>query len=698
MAPEAINDSAMQRLADRMRARMARTFVGRDAELALLDQSFASDSPAVPIFLVHGPGGIGKSCLLERARALAADRGIDSIRIDARNVEPTAAGLARALGVALGAREGDADLGRVIEASGSRPRRMLVIDSFEHLAHLAGWLRDNFLTNVPPMLGVLIATREAPDSVWRTDPLWREATRTVALRNLADDDCARYLDARSIAAKHHEAIVRLSHGHPLALTLVADVVAATGEVPAQLDHDVVRQLSARFTAQAPSELHRRALEVCAHARLTTESLLADAVDAARSRELFEWLATLSLVESAETGLFPHDLVRDAIDDELRWRHPDRYRDVHVAVHNHFVNRVREAPLAGDSTFDVLYTHRRSPSMQQFVDFRKLGSVYFERGTPSDLPQLAQLLDAEAPPAQRDPIVRWWTHRACTTWVVRPSAGRLVGATIAVDLAALDDAERGTDPVMSSVWQALHDVTAPAPGDRQMLGRWSVVVGGQLRPSAAMNGIEMAYYFQWLTMRDLGAYVISIDYPDHWLPMMGHIGFMRLPACDHVIDDVPLGCYFHDFRACPLTRWLEMNADRSLGHERKMDDLHVSSAAARLARPEFERAVRDAMRVLHERPALAASPLTASSIVATNRRDGESAGDTLRRLLLDAAATLKDRPRDLKFWRALDSTYLHPAGSQELAAEKLGLPFGTYRYQLAAGLERVAQALWDNETR
>lgn len=689
----------MDRLADRMRARIARTFVGRDAELALMDQSFASEPPAVPILLVHGPGGVGKSCLLERARALAADRGIDSVRIDARNVEPMAAGLVRALGGALGASEGDTDLERVMEASGSRSlRRLLVIDSFEHLAHLAGWLRDNFLADLPPTLRVLIATCEVPDPVWRTDPLWREATRIIALRNLADDECGRYLDARAIAAEHHEAIVRLSHGHPLALTLVADVVASTGEVPGQLDRDVVRQLSARFTAQAPSELHRRALEVCAHARLTTEPLLADTVDAARARELFEWLATLSLVESAETGLFPHDLVRDAIDDELRWRHPDRYRDVHVAVRSHFVNRVREAPLAADSTFDILYTHRRSPSMQPFVDFRTLGSVYFERGTPGDLPQLADLLDAEVPPAQRPPIVRWWTHRACTPWVVRPGAGRLVGATLTIDLAALDDAERGSDPVMASVWQALHDVTSPQPGDRQVLARWSVVVGGQLCPSAAMNGVQMAQFYQWLTMRDLGATVICTERPDHWLPMMGHIAFMRLPSCDHVIDGVPLGCYLHDWRACPLPRWLETNVDRALGHERELDDQSAWPAAARLARPEFERAVRDAMRVLHERAALASNPLTASSLVAANRRDAESAGETLRRLLLDAAATLKDRPRDLKFWRALDSTYLHPAGSQELAAEKLGLPFGTYRYQLAAGVERVAQALWDKETR
>ena len=56
-----------------------------------------------------------------------------------------------------------------------------------------------------------------------------------------------------------------------------------------------------------------------------------------------------------------------------------------------------------------------------------------------------------------------------------------------------------------------------------------------------------------------------------------------------------------------------------------------------------------------------------------------------------------RPRDAKFWRALELTYFRPAGSQELAAERLALPFGTYRYQLATGIERVVQTLWTQET-
>ena len=65
-------------------------------------------------------------------------------------------------------------------------------------------------------------------------------------------------------------------------------------------------------------------------------------------------------------------------------------------------------------------------------------------------------------------------------------------------------------------------------------------------------------------------------------------------------------------------------------------------------------------------------------------------------LEDVGHAFAVRPRDARFGRALELTYVRPAGSQELAAERLGIPFGTYRYQLATGIERIARALWERE--
>ena len=635
----------MDRLVDRLRSRAAQHFVGRATELALLDQSLATEPPPVPVFVVHGPGGVGKTSLLERARALAASHGIDSLRLDARDIEPTPAGFLRALGGALGLAPEHADLRPVLEAIAGSPRRLLVVDTFERIAHLEAWLRESFIAELPDTTRVLIAGRHTPDAAWRTDPVWREGARVLGLRNLDSDECARLLQARGIAAPRHARLVEISHGHPLALTLLADVVAATGEVPAELGRDVVRELAERFGAQAPTDLHRRALEVCAHARVTTEDLLAAVVDPERAGELFDWLASLSVVESGPSGLFPHDLVREAIDDELHWRRPERHRELHIAIRKHLIERVSDARQLSLHTFDILFLHRHSPAMQPFVDFRALGSVYFERGGDGDLPALRRLVAGELPPPQQAAIERWWSHRASTAWVVRPAPGQLVAATLSIDLAALAEDERGADPVAAAVWRELQEAAPPRPGDRQLLARWNVAVGGQCRPSAAMNGIQMSQFYQWLMLPDLGAFVICVEQPEHWARMMEHIGFVRMARCDRVVDGLPLGCYLRDWRAMPLAPWLDRMADRELGRETPLGAAAAAPASRRLARAEFDKAVREALRLLHRRAALNASPLLACSAVQAAAADGEAPADTLRRLLVEAARSLAERPRD-----------------------------------------------------
>lgn len=684
----------MTRLVDRLRARAAERFVGRETELALIRESLLLDPPPVAVFFVHGPGGVGKTSLLERVRALAASHGIDSLRLDGRDVEPAPHGVLGALGAAMGLAAADATLARIVERWSEQPRRLLVIDTFECMTHLDAWLRETLLPELPDTTRVVIASRATPDPAWTTDPLWREGARVIGLRNLAVPECAHYLAARAIPVDLHERIVEASHGHPLALTLMADIAAASGELPAQFGTDVVRRLAERFTAQAPTDLHRRALEVCAHARITTEPLLADAVDPDHAHELFDWLASLSVIEHAPAGLFPHDLVRDAIDDELHWRHRERHREVHVAVRQHLLKDVvRDARCA----FDILFLHRHSPAMQPFVDFRALGSVYFEPANADDLPALRTLARAELPAPQHAAVERWFAHRATRTWVVRPAPGALIAATLSIDLSLLSGAERTSDPVFAAVWHALQDAGTVRPNDHQLLARWNLAQGGQRRASAAMNALQMSQFYQWLTLPRLGSFVICVERPEHWRQMMSHIGFVQLPGCDVEVDGLSLGCYAHDWRAVPLASWLGMMADRELGRSLpQADAAFAAPAPQRLARPDFERAVRDALRLYHDAAALATSPLAQCDTVRAAALDAEAPADALRRLLLEAAEALRDRPRDAKFWRALELTYFRPAGSQELAAERLSLPFGTYRYQLATGIERVVQTLWARE--
>jgi hypothetical protein len=66
------------------------------------------------------------------------------------------------------------------------------------------------------------------------------------------------------------------------------------------------------------------------------------------------------------------------------------------------------------------------------------------------------------------------------------------------------------------------------------------------------------------------------------------------------------------------------------------------------------------------------------------------------LLNETAAQLQKSPKQVKLYRALQHTYFEPAPTQEQAAELLDLPFSTYRRHLRAGLDAVAQQLWQQE--
>lgn len=59
------------------------------------------------------------------------------------------------------------------------------------------------------------------------------------------------------------------------------------------------------------------------------------------------------------------------------------------------------------------------------------------------------------------------------------------------------------------------------------------------------------------------------------------------------------------------------------------------------------------------------------------------------------ALLLERGGD-KRHRALTTTYLKAAPTQEAAAERLGLPFSTYRRHLTSAVERVSDILWRHE--
>ncbi|MFI5494459.1 AAA family ATPase [Actinoplanes sp. NPDC051859] len=116
----------------------------------------------------------------------------------------------------------------------------------------------------------------------------------------------------------------------------------------------------------------------------------------------------------------------------------------------------------------------------------------------------------------------------------------------------------------------------------------------------------------------------------------------------------------------------------------------------LPRPEFDVAVRDALRSWRRPDLLADNPLAHSRMVAAAETAAEPV-EALRGVLQSTLDALGEDPRQGKPHRALIATYLGGAPTQEAAAERLGLPFSTYRRHLNRGLEVLCSLLWRRES-
>jgi hypothetical protein len=122
---------------------------------------------------------------------------------------------------------------------------------------------------------------------------------------------------------------------------------------------------------------------------------------------------------------------------------------------------------------------------------------------------------------------------------------------------------------------------------------------------------------------------------------------------------------------PPLAWLDRMAERELATDQRVDLLEAEMAAPLvvLSEPEFEAAVRQALRDYTRPAALAANPLLRSRL-ASQAAAGAPTSATLQGLLRSAAEALAANPRDERLYRALARTFFEPAATQELAAERL----------------------------
>jgi hypothetical protein len=682
-------------LGDLLASRRRRRFVGRASEVELFRVALESAEPPISLLHVHGPAGIGKTSLLDIYAGLAAEAGASVVRLDGRDLLPSPPAVLQALGGVLEVPEGEG----AIAGPSDTERLVVLFDTYERLAPLDDWIRTRLLPRLPATALTVVAGRMPPGPAWRADPAWRELLRVVSLRNLSPEDSRQYLHACGLDPARHDQLVELAHGHPLGLSLLADVVVRGGEAAADpLTPDLVGTLLRRFIEVVPGGRHRRGLEVCALARVTTEALLREVLGLEDAHELFTWLRELSFVESGPEGLFPHDLVRDALESDLRWRDPEGYRRMFRGVRGYVNGRLQTSRGQEQqrAIADAKYLFRRLPTILSPVDWDAWGQRYPEPARPGDREPILDLVGTWEGEASAAIAARWWERQPEGFFVVRGHDGAVGGVLALLDLtrAAADDIV--ADPGAQAAWEYAKRQAPPRPGEAVTQSRFVIDRGAYQGPSATLNATPILTMQRYLGTPNLAWDFLTLAEPERWDAYFAAADLPRAAGADFWVGGRRYGLFAHDFRQVPVDALLELVTERALAQDLTPSSPTVKPPLLVLSQPEFDDSVRQALRDLRRPDLLGRNPLLRTRLVRDRAGDEEPGAATLEALVGAAVETLREHPRDDKLWRAVERTYVRPAATQERAAAALSLPFSTYRRHLTQGVDRVVAWLWDQE--
>jgi AAA ATPase-like protein len=597
----------MATIGARLAERDRRRFVGRSAELAFLERCLDGDAGA-SVVLIHGPGGIGKSTLLRELARRAGATGRRAHFVEGRELAPSP----QALDAALATAHED-----------TRP--LILIDTYEQMAALDGYLRSSALPALPEHALVVIAGRESPDRGW-LEGGWESVAVELELRGLSAEEARQLLAQNGVEDEERlRELIAWAGGSPLALALAGDDALlapdgrAAGTQPAGAVErpELVRALIRRLAEAELDGPHVGTLAVASIARVTTIDLLRAVLPEADAVQAYMWLRERSFTEPLGEGIALHELVRQALHADLRHRDRARERDLRRRIADH----LHAKAVAGHQLLSIDLAHLVENEAIRWGFSWPPGRYRIDEVRPGDMEEVRRLL-LERRGAERwrhaEPYFAAAPERIA---IVRDLADRICGLELSVTPAnapALADDDpllgpwlahaRRAAPLGGAVlWQLAVDLTGdPRSRVQAMLGMSGILRSGLENPRFAYLPIDPRLDDALRFARAAGARrVPELDY---------EVGG-RVTEC-HLIDYGPGGLLGAQLALIYVELGL-VEPDGSGSREGSAADVSLE-------------AVRDALRNLRVPHQLAGSPL-ARGVTQEER------AASVRALIEDAAA-------------------------------------------------------------
>jgi len=351
--------------------------------------------------------------------------------------------------------------------------------------------------------------------------------------------------------------------------------------------------------------------------------------------------------------------------------------------------------------DCIYLHRTNPKLRPFLRWETVGSMWADRLREEDVPQLVAMVERHEGQASAALAAGWLKQQPQGVTVFRASDGEVHGFLLWITLYSTGPEDPLWDPATQAARAYLEQEAPLRPGERATLFRFWMARESYQAVSEVQTLCFICAVQHHLSTPGLAFSFFPCADPEFWEPVFAYMGMKRIPAADFEVEGRRYGVHGHDWRVMPAVAWLSWMAEQEVSFEpRPFSSMDWTLPHIRvLSRSEFDEAVREALRGFGRPEILQANPLLHTRLVLHRTGLDASLSDrimALQDLMGKALAAWEKTPRDRKLYEALRVTYLHPAPTQEQAAERLNLPFSTYRRHLKHGIARLCQRLWEWE--
>ena len=540
------------------------SFVGRDAELSVLQELLEDGGPLV--LYVHGIAGLGKSTLLTVFAEHARAKGVMVLDMDCRLMEPTERGFLDELSHQLDTSIRDLD--EALEHLSSYSEMVLLsLDHFESYGLMDSWLRQTFLPLLPDHFRFVIGSRQPPVPIWRTSSRWHGLFRTLALEPLDQNAALELLGKVGISEHQAKQIVAVTHGNPLALRLASTTAQSHYQTRLRDSdiHEVMEVLAEVNLSDVDDPTIRQTLQMVSVVRRITRSLLRELVPL--SDELWDGLRHLAFVESRRDGLHIHDAVRDAVARMLHAFDPESYLKCRRIAWKQLREELRSAPRSElwRYTADMLYLAENPVVREAFFPS---GNHEFalEPALPNDIESIREIIHLHEGEESAAGLEHWWNCLPHSFQVARDKDGVVVAFYCMAEASEITPDLCRLDPIASSWRDHLSSHPLPKGCRALILRRWLGKGPGEA-PSAEQAACWLDVKRAYMALRPQlrRVYLTVVDLPTY-APVAVQLGFNHIPEATCTLDEVSYQTALLDFGPASVDGWVSGLVGEELGVE------------------------------------------------------------------------------------------------------------------------------------